>query len=266
LEWFSDRRPDIPVTTVLFDFDGTISTLRYGWEEVMEPLMVELLGNDSLSQVREYIDESTGIQTILQMKWLASQVHARSGNNAPAPDPWEYKAEYNRRLMESVMERRTNVLSGVLQPEDFMIKGSKELLEMLSQQKIALYVASGTDDADVKQEVAVLGLSGYFTDIKGAPEYREDCSKEAVIRSLIKEKGITGEKLAVVGDGKVEIMIGHENGARTLGVATDESVRSGVNQIKRKRLIGAKADAIIGDFDDITALREFFLGKALLGE
>ena len=35
--------PSTPVRAVLFDFDGTISTLRCGWEEVMQPLMVEMI-------------------------------------------------------------------------------------------------------------------------------------------------------------------------------------------------------------------------------
>ena len=32
-----------PVRAVLFDFDGTISTLRCGWESVMKPLMLEMI-------------------------------------------------------------------------------------------------------------------------------------------------------------------------------------------------------------------------------
>ena len=32
----------LEIKAVLFDFDGTISTLRYGWEKVMEPLMLEI--------------------------------------------------------------------------------------------------------------------------------------------------------------------------------------------------------------------------------
>ena len=255
MEWMCCKRPEAPVTTVLFDFDGTISTLRCGWEEVMEPLMVELLGEDFRTMVQKYIDESTGIQTIFQMKWLAEQM--RSGGGI-ADDPWKYKEEYNRRLIKPVMERRRRISDGSSSPDEYMIKGSRELLEMLTESGIALYVASGTDDADVKQEVAALGLEEYFTDIKGAPEAREECSKEAVIRALIEEKGVTGEKLAVVGDGKVEITIGKENGARTLGLATDEIKRFGINPIKRKRLIKAGADAITGDFSDIAALREFF--------
>jgi len=265
MEWLCEARPDTKVTTVLFDFDGTISTLRCGWEEVMEPLMIEFIdesnGQDEAirEMVKKYIDESTGIQTIFQMKWLADQVLLRNPN--ACPDPWEYKAEYNKRLMLSVMERRQQLKEKKVNPEDFMVAGSHEVLEMLSNNGVSLYIASGTDDKDVKQEVEVLGLTKYFNEIKGAPEGREDCSKEAVIRDLIIEKGTDSNKLAVVGDGKVEIAIGLENGARTLGVASDEVRLSGVNPVKRERLLKAGAHAIVGDFLDISSLNEFFFGK-----
>ena len=35
------------ITCAVFDFDGTLSTLRCGWENVMQPLMLEaVFGND----------------------------------------------------------------------------------------------------------------------------------------------------------------------------------------------------------------------------
>jgi len=259
MEWLSKNKPVLPVDAVVFDFDGTISTLRCGWEEVMEPLMTELLGEDSLELVREYNNDSTGVQTIFQMMWLSEQMNILEP--AVEHDPWLYKAEYNRRLMVSVNQRLQRAFEGDVKQKEFMIKGSRELLKMLIDNGVSLYVASGTDDADVKKEVAALGLTEYFSEIRGAPEGRVDCSKEAIIRELIIHKGITGNGLAVVGDGKVEIAIGRENGARTLGVASNERVLSGVNPVKRTRLLKAGADAIIGCFGNITALAKFFFGE-----
>ena len=61
------------IDAVVFDFDGTLSSLRSGWEEVMEPLMCEYIPGepDEVKElVKKYIDESTGIQTIHQMRCL----------------------------------------------------------------------------------------------------------------------------------------------------------------------------------------------------
>ena len=58
------------IDCAVFDFDGTLSKLRAGWETVMQPMMCELIPGDAIevkSLVDEYIDNSTGIQTILQM-------------------------------------------------------------------------------------------------------------------------------------------------------------------------------------------------------
>ncbi|MCL2527997.1 MAG: HAD family hydrolase [Defluviitaleaceae bacterium] len=246
-----------PVKAVLFDFDGTISTLRHGWENIMEPLMIELLGEESREKIKTYIDESTGIQTIFQMKWLAEQVQQRKGT---ALDPWEYKAEYNRRLMEMVQDRRTALTNGTASREDYMMAGSEDLLQALTAMGAKVYVASGTDDPDVKAEVEALGLSKYFEKVAGAPLGKENCSKEQVIRDLLND-GIPGNEMAVVGDGKVEIMVGREGGARTLGLASNEAARQGMDPIKRQRLEKAGADLILGDFLDKDRLMQFFTGE-----
>lgn len=244
------------VKAVLFDFDGTISTLRQGWETVMEPLMLTMIAGPTpideslVREVREYIDQSTGIQTYFQMKWLAESVARYGRNPGASADPWWYKAEYNRRLMEPVNERKESIAKGEKQPEAYLIKGSLALLQALRDRGVALYVASGTDHPDVMAEADILGAAGYFTEIAGAPMGRADCSKEAVLRKLIKDRGLAGPEVAVIGDGKVEIALGREVDAVTLGVASDEESRCGVNPIKRERLVKAGAHAIVGDFQE----------------
>ncbi len=241
------------IEAVLFDFDGTISTLRQGWETVMQPLMIEMISgphppDDNLvREVDEYIDESTGIQTIFQMQWLAEAVK-RYRRNPEVRDPWWYKAEYNRRLMNMIENRIKALVEGSSRPEDYMICGVKDFLEALCERGIKLFVASGTDHPDVVREVKALALYHYFAEIAGAPLGRASCSKEWVLRKLIDQHGFRGHQLLVVGDGKVEIGLGREAGAVTLGAATDEVGRRGVNEVKRRRLIKAGAHAIVGDF------------------
>ena len=227
------------IRAALFDFDGTISTLRTGWEKVMRELMLKWLSGGRTptralcQEVDGYIDESTGIQTIHQMKWLAAKAHALRPE-APE-DPWFYKAEYNQSLMENVARRRDGVASGQLNREDFLIAGAEAFLGALKERGVRLMVASGTDHPDVLREVEALGLKDYFDGVYGAPVGEESCSKERVIRQLLREENLPGSHLAVVGDGKVEIALGREAGARTLGMATDEKAWRGVSPVKRGR-------------------------------
>ena len=43
MEILNTNTPKTPIKAMLFDFDGTISTLRCGWEEVMLPVFMEFL-------------------------------------------------------------------------------------------------------------------------------------------------------------------------------------------------------------------------------
>lgn len=128
------------IRAALFDFDGTISTLRTGWEKVMRELMLKWLSGGRTptralcQEVDGYIDESTGIQTIHQMKWLAARAHAL-WPEAPE-DPWFYKAEYNQSLMENVARRRDGVASGQLNREDFL-SPEPRLLRALKERGVA---------------------------------------------------------------------------------------------------------------------------------
>ena len=71
----------------VFDFDGTLSLLRAGWQRVMADQMVEALQAtpqaEPEAQLRartaEPIHGLAGRPTLLQMQWLAEAVQARGG-------------------------------------------------------------------------------------------------------------------------------------------------------------------------------------------
>ncbi|TVY08167.1 HAD family hydrolase [Paenibacillus cremeus] len=253
------------VKVVLLDFDGTLSTLRAGWEEVMAPLMLEVISGphpltaseeEALTkEIAEYIDQSTGIQTVYQMMWLADKVRKKSWNPVVLSE-WGYKEEYNRRLLMTVNERLEKLERGELQAEDYLMKGSIPFLEALQTAGIAMYVASGTDHPDVVREAKALGVYRYFKEIAGAPVGKADCSKEKVIRDLLENPELNCSELAVIGDGKVEIRLAKEYGSLALGIASDENAREGINPVKENRLMNAGADWIAGDYQQLNAWLE----------
>lgn len=240
------------IKAAVFDFDGTISTLRCGWEQVMETVMLEQLEGglpheELLAYIRAYIDESTGIQTIYQMEWLAEQVQRLCG--VTPLDPWDYKDIYNEKLLRTVNTRIAALTDGTARPEEYLVPGSREFLLELKRRGIQIYIASGTDDGDVHREAELLGIRPIVTAVKGAPYHRRDCSKEAVIRDILGDHGFDGNELLVVGDGKVEILLGREAGAVTIGVASDERVFGGqFHPGKLTKLKAAGADYIVADF------------------
>jgi len=248
--------------SALFDFDGTVSLIREGWQDVMIPYFIEVLSATpeaenpikTRSCVREFVDKLTGKQTIFQCMRLDEEVVKRGGE---VVNPLIYKQEYLKRLMERIKDRLEKLRSGA-NPEEFIVNGCIDLLKGLKEEGITLYLASGTDEADVLEEVKLLGLNKYFDGgIYGAIDGVMDCSKELVIKKIIMENKIKPEQLVSFGDGYVEIELVKNIGGYTFGVATDEIRRKGINEWKRDRLLAAGADAIIPDFEESQKIIDF---------
>jgi len=238
----------------LIDFDGTISVIRQGWEEVMIPMMVEMICNGSPStqniedEIQEYVDYSTGTLTIVQMQWLAEAVH-RYGLAKKPKTPYEYKRIYNERLLLRVEQRLRRLNNGELNPDDLMIMGSRDFLERLLSRGVLMYLASGTDHEYVLREASALRIVEHFEGgVYGALDHTEANDKERIIHRILDENKLQGKELLVVGDGPVEIRSARARDAIALGVATDEVNRRGLNQRKRMRLLKARADLIVPDF------------------
>ena len=255
-------KKDNKIQSALFDFDGTLSLIREGWQDVMIPYFIEVLKatpnvedeETVKAVVREFVDTLTGKQTIFQCIQLDLEVQQRGGK---AQDPLVYKTEYLRRLGERIQNRLADLEAGS-NPDDYTVKGARQLLQSLKDQGIKRYLASGTDEADVIREVKLLQLDQYFDGgIYGAIDGVTDCSKELVINKIILDNNISPDQLISFGDGYVEIELVSKLGGYTVGVATDEVRKMGINEWKRKRLLKAGADLIIPDFDDQGKLIEF---------
>jgi phosphoglycolate phosphatase len=244
----------------LFDFDGTISLIREGWQDVMIPMMVEVLletpyhaSEAELTQVvTDFVTHLTGKQTIYQMLQLAKEVKERGGTPL---DPLDYKHEYLRRLWTRIEDRVADLKAGRKVPDNFILPGSLELLAALRDRDVTCYLASGTDHHYVLDEAGVLGLPAYFGNrIYGALDDYQSFSKRMVIERILRENRLAGSELVAFGDGFVEIEDTKAAGGLAVGVASNEATRQGINTWKRDRLIQAGADLIIPDFREHEAL------------
>ena len=250
----------------LFDFDGTISLLREGWQHIMAPVMVEMICGDTtptqdiVDEVKRVIDETTGIQTIFQMQTLVEMIRAHGlVPEEKILDPYGYKEIYNDRLMVPVSQRIAKLESGELTVEQATLRGALDFVRMLRDKGVTLYVFSGTDREDVRNEAAKVGAAPYFDEIWGAVRSIEEYSKEKVLKEIIATHQLHGVEVMTVGDGPVEIHNGKENGCISVGVASDEVVGRGWDERKRERLIRAGADIMIPDFGEGRALLDYLL-------
>ncbi|MBW6500541.1 MAG: hypothetical protein K0B05_04025 [Bacteroidales bacterium] len=263
IEIVTSLKSDLNIRHAIFDNDGTVSTLREGWELIMSPMMLRaVLGKrygdaDEATfckvkeRVDEFIDKTTGIQTLMQMKILLDLIR-EFGFVAEDEmlDEHGYKEIYNYDLMQMVKKREGKLLRGELTPEDLTIKGSIPFLKKLYDTGIRLYLTSGTDEEDVKHEASVLGYDHLFEGrIYGATGDIRKEAKRILLERIIGNIGISEAKTIVTfGDGPVEIREARKRGGFSTGVASNELRRHGLNIAKRERLIKAGADIIVPDF------------------
>ncbi|MFZ5830981.1 MAG: HAD family hydrolase [Planctomycetota bacterium] len=269
VEFSPNFRPRPEITHVLFDFDGTLSLIRQGWPEVMVPMFVEVLprlpGESEADLERlafEDIMRLNGKQTIYQMIQLAERITERGGQ---PQEPLWYKHEYLRRLGQRIRERIEGLESGRIPPDELLVHGVRGLLELLKDQGLALYLASGTDEAYVKAEAALLKVDHYFEGhIYGALDDYQNFSKKMVIDRILAQQQIPGERLLAFGDGYVEIENTKSVGGLAVAVASDEAHNGSgrMDAWKRERLLGVGADVVIPDYRDAAALVEVLFGRA----
>ena len=247
------------ITHALFDFDGTLSLIREGWQKVMVKVMVdELLKTPRCEErriveqvVQGYVDKLTGKQTMYQMLRFVEEIEKRGGE---AENALHYKKRYLQLIQEHIASRLAMLENGTAAPDEYLVSGARSFLTLLNERGIACFIASGTDEPFVKKEAGLLCLTSLFREIWGAKDAYLTFSKKIAIERILKETGTPGNNLVVFGDGYVEIQEAKAHGALAVGVASNEATRAGVNRWKRERLIGAGADIIVGDFTSTDAL------------
>ena len=266
-ESFEIINPAIPRGTVkfaIFDFDGTISLIREGWQQIMIPMMVKILmqtpnhesEQDIEQVVRTYVANTTGKQTIYQMIRLAEEIEKRGGS---PEEPLVYKNLYHDLLMERIINRLQGLREGRITPVEMVVPGALEAVKQIHNAGIACFLASGTDEKYVLDEAALLGLPPYFAGIYGAQDDYRNFSKRMVIQRIIRENHLQGPELIAFGDGYVEIEDTKTAGGIAIGLATDEANRFGVDAWKRDRLIASGADIIMADFTHFSDLWQYLM-------
>src|SRR4051794_19410972 len=250
----------------LFDFDGSLSLIRTGWMQVMVPMMIEILAalhtGESEEELRAVIEDFvwrlTGQETVYQTMELANQVKLRGG--VPL-DPLVYKHQYLERLSHVIGDPIDALRDRRCPPDDYLVPGSRAILEALQARGLRLYLASGTDEIYMKQEADLLDVSRYFDGgVYGALDDVGKFSKRILIQRIVQSPDIQGDQLIGFGDGYVEIEEVKQVGGIGVGLATDEPACERPDEWKRQRLIGVGADYIIPNYLDHEELLLKILG------
>ena len=225
--------------------------------------LVSLCGTEPLPETDKFCIESAGLSALTQMEWaIRRNMEYTCGKYSSAvnsdiikriwkgeelfdeAEPQEYTEYLNEItpklfwVYEQVLNdfcRNKNLEAAKLNPESFLIKGSMEFMAYLKELGIKNYFVTGAVvDKSIEPPMGmyeeVLGLG--FQIGKGktvenilGSTWTEKIPKEEVMKRLVKELGIDGKKVLVIGDGRSEISAGKELGAVTISVLPQNATR-----------------------------------------
>lgn len=226
--------------------------------------LVALCGVETLEETDRFCIESAGLSALTQMEWAIRRNQEMTDGKYNSDtnsriieliwkgeekfesfdEPEEYLNYLNEKtpklfwVYEQVLNRycRDNNLKKAKEnPKEFLIPGSMEFMEYLHKNGIKNYFVTGAvvDKSVVPpmgmyEEVLGLGFEigegKAVEDILGST-WDEKIPKDEVMRRLVKELGIEGRNVLVIGDGRSEISAGVALGAVTVSILPENATR-----------------------------------------
>jgi phosphoglycolate phosphatase len=264
-EWVNPYVQPHALKVAMIDFDGTVSLLREGWDQVMIPMMVrELLTLPGTTEpegplrqrVTDFVLKLNGQPTIVQMQALCKEVELRGGTPLKAED---YKARYLGLLMNQVKDRKAAIAS-TGKADTWTVPGTRQLLDGLQKRKIPMLLASGTDLQDLRTEAELLQVARYFGEgIEGPESDASSFTKADACDRMLTRHQLPGSALLNIGDGYVETKVAKERGGIAVGIAYDHDHPGEFNSWRREQLHRAGVDLILPDLKQSELLLTWLL-------
>ena len=226
--------------------------------------LVALCGVEPLEETDRFCVESAGLSALTQMEWAIRRNQELTNGKFSSEtnskiisliwkgeekfenydEPQEYLAylkEVTPKLFwvyEQVLNRFCrdyNLLRARQNPQEFLVKGSKEFMNFLHENGVKNYFVTGavvdksvTPPMGMYEEVLGIGFKigkgCEVEDILGST-WEEKIPKDEVMFRLAKELNLSGENILVVGDGRSEISAGVKLGAVTLSILPKTALR-----------------------------------------
>lgn len=226
--------------------------------------LVALCDTEVLEETDKFCIESAGLSALTQMEWAIRRNQELTNGKFNSQtnsdiiqliwkgeekfDSFDEPKEYRDYLTditpklfwvyEQVLNRfcRDNNLKKAKEnPEEFLVKGSKEFMQYLYDNGVKNYFVTGAVvDKSIEppmgmyEEVLGLGFEigegKLIEDILGST-WDEKIPKEDVMYRLAKDFNINGENILVIGDGRSEITAGVKLGAVTLSILPENATR-----------------------------------------
>lgn len=226
--------------------------------------LVSLCGVEVLDETDRFCVESAGLSALTQMEWAIRRNQELVGGKFDSktnseiikriwqgeerfegvPEPEEYSSYLKENtpklfwVYEQVLNRFCrdhNLKKAKESPDNFLVPGSMQFMNYLHDRGVKNYFVTGAvvDKSIVPamgmyEEVLGLGFDigpgRQVEDILGST-WNEKIPKDEVMIRLMKDLGVAGENILVIGDGRSEISAGVAIGAVTMSVLPKTAIR-----------------------------------------
>ncbi len=243
----------------------TESAATEGWAtgttSAIEKLIRDgVLNRDIVALVKQYLDTHGGATALEEINWAVSQSEIQGVELANRENfikqkvgslVWEIDNLDNSNSLRSLRLKR--------KIDEITVEHSIDFIKEMYERGIEIHIVSAASERTVKTEVKKFGLDKYIKEENvrgdtGLPGVTKDILIRGIFheeRDIIKHPS----EVLIPGDGYIEMNIGKELGATTIGVVTKHKPTG-----TREKLIEAGAQRIVNDFsngarllDDINA-------------
>lgn len=187
------------IKAVIFDFDGVILDSA----NIKTVAFLELFDEypEHQKAIKDYHIKHQGITRYKKFEWIYTELLNKAYNN-------EVKERLGKEFSALVFEK-------IMKTDP--IPGAIEFLEIIRENNMPAFIASGTPDHELNQIVASRDLTKYFQAIYGS-----DISKEEAIDRIAKEEDLEYSELLFVGDAITDYRAANSRNVPFVAVYSEE--------------------------------------------
>lgn len=180
-------------STLIFDFDGVILDSNHIKEEGFRRLFLDF-GEEKAGQIVEYHRANGGLSRYHKIRYFYTDILGRSVDD---------------RIVDELAARFSEITLGLLKDPAIQIGDALGYIRSVHQKK-ATYIASASDDQDLKALCDYHGISDLFKGIYGSPK-----TKDAIVRDIV--TNTSREECVLIGDSYNDLKAAQANNIAFIG-------------------------------------------------
>ena len=246
------RKPKISeVKCIVLDYDGTLTTLRKGWDLILTDYAREKINPNGLEcegldeEIRHLCAHAGGTtpkQLVSRLMAIMDKMNLVEKSDIKSIE--YYAKDYADHFQEKIDER---VKRFATESESYVIDAVRPMLDFIAEKKTINYIVTGSCEIAVKEELKKLEMMHYFERVYGASLEMDGNLKLDAMQEIIKRHGLSPCEVLIIGDGSTETRAAAELKLPAIGIASDEH-SGGLCAKKRDMLVDLGAHAIIADY------------------